>query len=459
MTDGVDLLLVTLDGVSPDLYDEYVAPHLDDPPAAAPLESSLPPATTPATHHLQTGYDGSYDSVYGYYARAEPDDRGLPSGLAEGAAPLARPTALEALDHAGVTGLQAWVPNSYPADAYTLAQSWVLGGLQGSNHSDRQLSTNPAVLAGQVGAEFGATMQEPGTTYALDAERAWTRARDRLERRVDATLWAADRCSPAFVWLYVFPTDQLNHWHLPTATHSLLDPDADLFERAYERIAREVQRAIDALDPDALALCSDHGFRPYERKAFINARLVAGGFLVPGDDADAAIDPERDHPRVPFGIDRDESVAVCRKDKVWVEDAHRDAVREWLESWTDPMYDAPVVGEVVEPAWDGPFAAAGPDFVVRPNADPPGWDFLYPGLDEPLTIADSVGAHSRWGFVAGDLDAERIHDVPHAVCEHFGVSLADADAEVPVERPAVSSVYDEAERAELEGRLEGLGYR
>lgn len=456
---ATEFLLITLDGVSPDIYDEYVAPYMDHSVPVAACGSSLPPATTPATHHLQTGYDGSHDSVYGYYARAEPDDRGPPSGLAEGAAPLARPTALEALDAAGVTGLQTWVPNSWPADAYTLASSWVFGGLQGSNHSDRQLSTNPGALAEQVGARHGATMQEPGMQYAVDAERAWTRARDRLDARVDATLWAADRLSPAFVWLYVFPTDQLNHWHLPSATHSLLDPDVGLYERAYEHIAGQVDRAIEALDPDALAICSDHGFRPYERKAFINTRLVEGGYLAPGDDADGAIDPARGHARVPFGIDRDESVAICRKDKVWVEDAHRDAVREWLESWTDPMYDAPVVGEVVEPEWSGPFADAGPDFVVRPNTDDPGWDFLYPGLDEGLTIADSVGAHSSEAICGGDVAAGSIHDVPHAVCEHFGVDLAEANEAVAVERPAVASVYGEAESEALEERLEGLGYR
>lgn len=449
-------LQITMDGVGPDIYDRFIRPNMDHDYPVDGATSTRPPATTPATQTLQTGADPSYHGVYGAYSRPQPGDEWLPTGLALGADALAIPTWMEALDAAGVPTINAWVPNTWPASAYTYENGSVhLGGSHGGTQGSRLLDTHPEGLAREIGATVGCTMLEPGTGYAVDSVRAFRRSRDQLRRRVRVFKDLVADATPAFDagWCYLFPTDQWQHWHHPDAQHPLVNTLAAPFTDAMEEVAGHVDDLIDACQPDTVILHGDHGLRPYARKASVNHRLVDTGFLQPGDGADAAMGPG--HERCPHGVDVEASQAISRPHKVWVRDPHEvGRVQSRLMEWMDPSYDVPVLEKVVQPDWQGPFAPWGPDLVVYGNKDLPGWDIFYPSLDHDLTYGDSVGAHRETALCTGDFTVDRLEQIPRRALDRFGVDF-------PVLDDAVVEAVEEADgeaRDAVARRLETLGY-
>ncbi len=244
--------------------------------AHGPLESTLPPVTSPAWPSFMTGVNPGKHGVFDFIqARAG-------SFNLVNATSIRSPTLWELLSAAGRRIGVLNVPVTYPPPA---VNGFLVAGLLAP--ARREIAFPPGFLA-RYEPELGPYRVTPGVQYKPGNEGAFIADLHLLmERRTRYALRLMQTEPWDFFMVHYLALDVAQHalWRHMDPTHPLHDPASaahygnairDLYRRADDALAQ----FLDQLDGNTVVLImSDHGFGPLHRVVNLNNLLLQAGLL------------------------------------------------------------------------------------------------------------------------------------------------------------------------------------
>lgn len=249
--------------------------------AQGPLESTLPPVTSPAWPTFATGKNPGKHGVFDFIQ---------PLGGAfelVNASSLREPTVWEMLSEAGRSVGIMNVPVTYPPRP---VNGFIVGGMLSPMAGE---FTYPADFLDQYGdGGSGKALQPyriaPGVQYKEGNEETFTAdLLDLVERRGEYALRLMEDYPQDFLMFHFQATDVLQHalWKAVDPSHPRYDPDfaarvAPTFKEIYRRIDAYIGRMLDRLGNDTTVfVMSDHGFGSLHHTVNLNLFLLDRGLL------------------------------------------------------------------------------------------------------------------------------------------------------------------------------------
>ena len=261
--DGLQVLLLGLDGaclpvVEPLLEDGRLPALADllERGASGPLESQIPPWTPSAWPSLYTGTNPGTHGVFDFLAFDGYDwDVVNRSHVREYAL-------WELLDERGLTSVVVNVPVTSPPPAFD-------GALIPGYIAPESPPCHPDGVLAEVRERIGEYRLYPPDDVEGDEQVDWYRRLTRM--RGAAFRHLADRFDPDFGFLQFQQTDTVFHER---------PGDDDAVRAVYEAVDEEVGAVLEACDPDAVLVASDHGIGPYAPEEFrVNEFLRERGYV------------------------------------------------------------------------------------------------------------------------------------------------------------------------------------
>jgi predicted AlkP superfamily phosphohydrolase/phosphomutase len=263
----VRVLVIGLDAacypVLEPLFERDVVPTLEglfESGTAAPMASHVPPWTPAAWPSIYTGTNPGKHGAFGFVSY-DGYDWDVVTGDR-----IREPAIWELLDRQGYSSVVVNVPVTHPP---TPIDGAVLPGFLGPEEP----ACHPEGLLEDVrGAcgEYRVYPEEDRTTDAPDEEvfENWLEV---TRMRGAATRYLADRFDPDFGFVQFQRVDTVFH-KFPT--------DTERVEELYRTVDEEVEATLEATDPDAVFVVSDHGIGPYDGYEFrVNEYLKEGGYV------------------------------------------------------------------------------------------------------------------------------------------------------------------------------------
>ncbi len=245
--------------------------------AHGPLESTLPPVTSPAWPTFATGKNPGKHGVFDFI-------RPL-GGQFElvNASSLRAPTLWEILSRAGRKVGIMNVPVTYPPKP---VNGFVIGGMLSPMTG---AFTYPVDILDQYANQMEPYRIAPGVQYKEGNEEAFTAdLLDLVDRRGRYALQLMqDYVHYDFLMFHFQATDVLQHalWKIVDPSHPRYDPQtAARFVPAFKRIYRSVDATIGRMlerlgDDVTVIVMSDHGFGPLHHTVNLNLFLLDQGLL------------------------------------------------------------------------------------------------------------------------------------------------------------------------------------
>ena len=250
------------------LFERDVVPTLEglfESGTSAPMESHVPPWTPAAWPSIYTGTNPGKHGSFGFVSY-EGYDWDVVSGDQ-----IREPAIWELLDQHGYSSVVVNVPVTHPP---TPIDGAVLPGFLGPEEP----TCHPEGLLEDVREACGGYRvypEEDRTTDAPDDE-VFANWLDVTRMRGEATRYLANRFDPDFGFVQFQRTDTIFH-KFPTET--------DRIEELFRTVDEEIEATLEATDPDAVFVVSDHGIGPYEGYEFrVNEYLREGGYVEPTQD-------------------------------------------------------------------------------------------------------------------------------------------------------------------------------
>jgi len=241
-----------------------------------PLESTLPPVTSPAWPTFATGKNPGKHGVFDFI-------RPL-GGRFElvNASSLRAKTLWEILSEAGRSVGVMNVPVTYPP---TPVNGFVIGGMLSPMTG---AFTYPDDLLERYTDELPPYRIAPTIQYKEGNEEAFTKdLLDLVRRRGQYALRLMEDHSHDFLMVHFQATDVLQHalWKVVDPSHPRYDPDLaakalPAFRRVYQSIDHAIGQMLERLTQDATVIVmSDHGFGPLHHTINVNLFLLDQGLL------------------------------------------------------------------------------------------------------------------------------------------------------------------------------------
>ncbi|MEA3374686.1 MAG: alkaline phosphatase family protein [Chloroflexota bacterium] len=244
--------------------------------AHGPLESTLPPVTSPAWPTFATGKNPGKHGVFDFIRPM--------GGKFEliNASSLRAPTLWEILSEAGRSVGVMNVPVTYPPRP---VNGFIVAGMLSPMEGT---FTYPADLLDRYAGRLKPYRIAPGVQYKEGNAKAFIAdLLDLVERRGEYALQLMEDHPHDFLMFHFQATDVLQHalWRFIDPAHPRYDADqagqmAPGFKRVYARIDHTIGRMLDRLDDDATVIAmSDHGFGPLHYTVNVNLFLLDRGLL------------------------------------------------------------------------------------------------------------------------------------------------------------------------------------
>ncbi|WP_336343910.1 alkaline phosphatase family protein [Halalkalicoccus ordinarius] len=258
----VDVLLIGIDAcclpILEPLFEEDRVPTLQSIWEGNPsdeLESQVPPWTASAWPSLYTGTNPGKHGVFDFL-QYDGYDWGVANASAVGEHSM-----WELLDHHGLESVVVNVPMTYPPDE-------VNGAVVPGFTAPENPPCHPEGILEEIREAIGEYTVYP--TPGGD-EEAFEEYVDSVGMRSDAFLYLAERFEPDFGFVQFQVTDTVFHQY---------GYEEELVAEIYEAVDREVDRILEATDPDVALLVSDHGLGKYEGEEFrLNTFLREHGYV------------------------------------------------------------------------------------------------------------------------------------------------------------------------------------
>lgn len=479
------VLVIGLDGLSPDLVDRWLPelPNLRDLRERGiygRLESIVQPVTPAAWTAMISGRNPAHFGFSDFtcrQGRAYTDFRLVHSGM------VRLPTLATLLPQAGRRALMLGVPVSYPPRE-------IVHGVCLSCFMAPSLAagiTAPAALQAEL-------LAQTSSPYLLDVSLTETaqNERDDLVRRIreldrqrfDIAGYLMQKQDWDLLFLVCMGTDRVGHYFLrfQDTSHGRYDSDA-----RYRDVMREHYRYCDARLGELMAcagaetvvmVVSDHGLQPLDGKVNLNDWLIANGYLVLSEPV-SALTPLR---KAAVDWSRTRAWAHGYGGQIYLNIQGREAqgcvpvgqaeavlseLEEGLRQVSRPdgrMLQAETIRR--QDIYSGPLAETCPDLFVQ-------WEGLryttsdLCGHTQMVSPVQELGpddaAHAPAGFFAmagpaipqaGAFAAAHLLDIAPTILDVLGLPLpADLDGR-PLHQ--VEPVYSAADEAELTSRLKAL---
>jgi predicted AlkP superfamily phosphohydrolase/phosphomutase len=277
------VLVVALDGATLDLIRPWAEqghlPHLANlmrAGAVAPLESTMPPVTSPAWPTFMTGKNPGKHGVFDFIRP------GMGSFSMVNASQIAARTLWELLSDAGKRVIVLNVPITHPPRAV----NGVL--VPGLLSPDQGHTTHPAGLLARYEPEIGPYRVTPQVQYRPGNEDAFIaelRAFVDLHARLALRLMRDEPWD--FCMVHFLATDNASHalWRFMDATHPRYEPAlaaryGHALRDVYARCDAALGELIAAAPPDTdVLVMSDHGFGPLHWTVNLNLLFLERGLL------------------------------------------------------------------------------------------------------------------------------------------------------------------------------------
>jgi predicted AlkP superfamily phosphohydrolase/phosphomutase len=275
------LLIIGLDGATFDLIGPWAAqgklPHLKrlmDAGTWSPLESTIPPMTSPAWPSFATGkYPGKH-GVFDFVT-ARNGTFSVVNSTRVDARPL-----WDILSANGKRVGVMNVPVTYPPHA---VNGWMITGLLSPSSAG---ITYPDHLLQPYERELGAYRVRPSLQHRVGNEARYVRDLASLieTRRRYASRLMHDQ-SWDFMMVHFLATDLVQHamWRYMDPSHPDHQPDSPYqgaIQQIFERADEAVGELIGQLDSETtILIMSDHGFGPLHRVVNLNLLLMQQGLL------------------------------------------------------------------------------------------------------------------------------------------------------------------------------------
>ena len=263
---GLRTLLVGVDAACGEVLDPLLADgdlpalgSLAGGGASGPLESQLPPWTPSAWPSLYTGTNPGKHGSFGFL-----EYDGYDWDVVD-ATTVRAPTLWELLDEQGRSSVVVNGPVTAPPPP-------IDGAVVPGFTAPEDPPCHPPGLLEDLRGELGEYRVYGDSEFAdADRERRREEYRDLVASRGGAFRYLADRFDPEFGFLQFQQSD--------TAVHDF-PGDRELLAAVYRAIDDEIAATIDACDPDAVIVASDHGIGPYDGYEFrANEFLRERGYL------------------------------------------------------------------------------------------------------------------------------------------------------------------------------------
>lgn len=277
------ILVVGIDGATFDLIRPWTEdgalpnlPRLMSEGAHGPLESTIPPVTSPAWPTFATGKNPGKHGVFDFIRPM--------GGRFElvNASSIRSPTLWEILSGAGRKVGIMNVPVTYPPKP---VNGFVIGGMLSPMTGT---FTYPDDLLDQYAGELRPYRIAPEVQYKGDNEQAFgADLLDLVDRRGQYALRLMEDYPSDFLMFHFQATDVLQHalWKFVDPSHPRHNPrDAarvvPIFKRVYRRIDDYLGRMLTKLDGDATVIVmSDHGFGSLHHTVNLNLFLIDEGLM------------------------------------------------------------------------------------------------------------------------------------------------------------------------------------
>ena len=241
-----------------------------------PLESTIPPVTSPAWPTFATGKNPGKHGVFDFIRPI-----GAKFELVN-ASSVHAPTLWQILSRNGLTAGVMNVPVTYPP---TPINGFVIGGMLSPVGG---AFTYPDDLLAQYESRLGPYRIAPKVQYKPGSEGNFaTDLLDMVDRRGDYALQLMTDHAHDFLMFHFQATDVAQHalWKFVDPAHPMYDPgDSDKFgpilKRIYQRIDGYIGAMLDRLPGDATVIVmSDHGFGSLHYVVNLNLLLMDQGLL------------------------------------------------------------------------------------------------------------------------------------------------------------------------------------
>lgn len=261
---SLDLLVLGLDGATWSLLDPWIEEgkletlgRLRDEGHAAPLRSCDPPVTFPAWKVITSGLPPDELGVWGIRS-VDFLGRGFSSPDAR---TLDAPDAWDYLAEAGYRCGAVNVPGTWP-----VRQIPNDGVMVGDPFAQDEVTVAPPEARDRYSLGPYTTEEAAKLRSPPDDALAWL---EQLEgERFDISMRLAEDLD--VLYHTVFYCDPLQHHHWD---------DPSVLERGWRWLDERIGELIDAAEPDAVIVCSDHGFAPIQQPFNVNTWLEQEGLL------------------------------------------------------------------------------------------------------------------------------------------------------------------------------------
>ncbi len=223
--------------------------------ASGPLESQIPPWTASAWPSLYTGTNPGKHGVFSFLSFDGYDWDVV------NATDVRERAIWELLDRHGETSVVVNVPVTHPPREFD-------GALIPGYTAPEDPDCHPDGLLEETRDAIGEYRVYPSREDGVDLADAY---RSCVRTRGEAFRYLADRFDPSFGFVQFQATDSIFHRR----------PDDDAAIRTiYREVDRQVERTLDACDPDTVIVASDHGMGPYGGYEFrVNDFLRETGYV------------------------------------------------------------------------------------------------------------------------------------------------------------------------------------
>ena len=228
---------------------------LFDSGVSGPLESQIPPWTASAWPSLYTGMNPGKHGVFSFLAFD-----GYEWDVVN-ATHVRERTLWELLSRERLTSVVVNAPVTHPPRTFD-------GALVPGYTAPEDPTCHPDGLLSDVREAVGTYRVYPSSDEGRPAADAY---RECVRSRGEAFRYLVDRFDPAFGFLQFQATDTVFHER---------PGDRETVREVYREVDLQVERAIEACDPDTIVVASDHGIGPYGGYEFrVNDFLREEGFV------------------------------------------------------------------------------------------------------------------------------------------------------------------------------------